>query len=360
MITEFVPKWIAWEITGRCNLNCIHCRASASLKAEEGDFTTEEAKRIIDDIAGFSSPVIVLSGGEPLLRKDIFEVAKHGTEKGLRMCMATNGTLVTERVCEKIKDAGIKMVSLSLDGSTPEIHDNFRNQRGAFKGTMRAAELFKKHGIKFLVNSSFTKRNQHDIANVFHLAKKLGAEAWYMFLIVPTGRGKEIMDELISKEDYEEILKWHFQQEKDENELLMRPTCAPQYYRIYRQEAKKQGIDFKRRSLSFSTGGSKGCIAGQLIALIDHKGNVQPCSYFPKSAGNIKTQSFKDIWENSPLLKELRDFESYKGKCGSCEYLSVCGGCRARAYAVSGDYLAEEPFCGYAPLKVKSSIGTTS
>lgn len=356
MTNEFVPKWIAWEITGRCNLNCIHCRASASLNAEEGVFTTDGAKRVIGDIASFASPVIVLSGGEPLLRKDIFEIAKYGTDKGLRMCMATNGTLVTDRVCGKIKEAGIKMVSLSLDGSTAETHDNFRQQKGAFKGTLRAAGLFKKHGIPFLVNSSFTKRNQHDIANVFHLAKELGAQAWYMFLIVPTGRGKDIMEELISKEDYEEILKWHFMQEKDENELLMRPTCAPQYYRVYRQEAKRLGIDFKRRSLSFSTGGSKGCIAGQLIALIDHNGNVMPCSYFPKAAGNIKKQSFKDIWENSPLLKELRDFEAYKGKCRSCEYLSVCGGCRARAYAVSGDYMAEEPFCGYVPLRVKTSI----
>jgi radical SAM protein with 4Fe4S-binding SPASM domain len=290
-----------------------------------------------------------------LLRKDIWEIAEHGTELGLRMCMATNGTLMTDRVCEKMKKAGIKMVSLSLDGSNAEIHDNFRNQKGAFKGTLRAAGLFKKHGIPFLINSSFTKRNQEDIPNVFHLAKELGAVAWYMFLIVPTGRGKDIIDELVSAEDYEELLKWHFDFEKNETDILMRPTCAPQYYRIYRQEAKKQRIDFKRRNLSFSTGGSKGCIAGQLIALIDHRGNVQPCSYFPKPAGNVKTQSFKEIWENSTLFKELRNSKSYKGKCGSCEYLSVCGGCRARSYAVSGDYMEEEPFCSYVPLKVKKA-----
>ncbi len=355
MTIEFEPKWIAWEVTGRCNLNCIHCRASASLQAEEGDFTTQEAKQVLDDIASYASPVIVLSGGEPLLRKDIWEIAEHGTKLGLRMCMATNGTLVTDRVCDEMKKAGIKMVSLSLDGSTPEIHDNFRNQKGAYKGTMRAAGLFKKHGIPFLINSSFTKRNQEDIPNVYHLAKELGAVAWYMFLIVPTGRGKEIMNELVSSEDYEELLKWHFNLEKDEAELLMRPTCAPQYYRIYRQEAKKMNIDFKRRNLSFSTGGGKGCIAGQLIALIDHKGNVHPCSYFPKAAGNLKKQSFKEIWEKSQILKELRDFKSYKGKCGSCEYLSVCGGCRARAYAVTGDYMDEEPFCTYVPLKIKKA-----
>ncbi len=350
---EFEPKWIAWELTGRCNLNCVHCRACASMKEEEG-LTTEEAKKLLDDIAEHYNPVIVLSGGEPLLRKDLFEIAKYGTDKDLRMCIATNGTLVTDEKCEKMKEAGIKMVAISLDGSTEEIHDNFRQQKGAYKGAIKAAKMFKKHNIPFIVNSSFTKRNQEDIPNIYKLAKELGATAWYMFLIVPTGRGKEIMEELIKKEDYEYILKCHYSMEKDEEDILVRPTCAPQYYRVFRQMAKKEGKkDFKRRNLTFSTGGNKGCVAGQLIALIDHHGNVQPCSYFPKYAGNIKEQSFKEIWENSPLLKDLRDFKKYKGKCGSCEYLSVCGGCRARSYAVTGDYLTEEPYCNYIPLKSK-------
>jgi radical SAM protein with 4Fe4S-binding SPASM domain len=161
------------------------------------------------------------------------------------------------------------------------------------------------------------------------------------------------MNELISKEDYEDILEWHYQMEKDEKDLLVRPTCAPHYYRIVLQESKKESSKFERRTLKFSTGGSKGCIAGQLIALIDVDGNVLPCSYFPKPAGNLKEQSFKDIWENSELFRELRDFRKYKGKCGSCEYVTVCGGCRARAYAISGDYLEEEPFCGYKPVKLR-------
>jgi heme b synthase len=353
MKMRFEPKWIAWEVTGRCNLNCIHCRTSASMSAGKGDFSTNQAFHILNDIASNYNPVIVLSGGEPLLRKDLFEIAKHGTELGLRMCIATNGTLITDRTCERIRDAQIKMVSLSLDGSTAEIHDNFRNQKGAFKGIIRAAKLLRKHEIPFLINSSFTKRNQADIGNVFKLAKGLGAKAWYMFMIVPTGRGKDLMEELISKEDYEEILKWHYQMEKDEDQILMRPTCAPQYYRIYRQMAKKEGIDFKHRSLSFSTGGAKGCIAGQLICLIDQHGNVQPCSYFPRYAGNIMKTPFKEIWEKSKLFLTLRDFKRYQGKCGVCEYLSVCGGCRARADSVYGNYLKEEPFCNYIPLKLR-------
>ena len=351
---KFEPRWIAWEITQRCNLRCVHCRAEAAIKAERGP-STAQAKAVIDDISSYAKPVLVLSGGEPLLREDIFEIARHGTRQGLRMALATNGTLVSDEVCERIKESGIRIVSISLDGSTAEVHDNFRNQRGAFKGAIRAAKLFKKHGIPFIVNSSFTKRNQEEIPKVYELAKKLGATAWYMFLIVPTGRGKEIMEELISKEDYEKILNWHYDMEKQENEMYVRPTCAPMYYRIFAQRAKEEGRPMKRRSLSFSTGGGKGCIAGQLIALINHKGEVYPCSYFPKSAGNIYEKSFKEIWEESGLFKELRNFKRYKGKCGVCEYLAVCGGCRARAYAVTGDYLDEEPYCSYVPLKMRKA-----
>ncbi|MCK4620619.1 MAG: radical SAM protein [Desulfuromonadales bacterium] len=348
---EFIPKWLAWESTQRCNLNCVHCRCSSDMRAAEGDFTTEEAFQLIDDICEVSKPVMVLSGGEPLLRADIFEIAEYGTSQGLRMCMATNGTLITDEVCAKMKKADIKMVSLSLDGSTAEIHDDFRSSPGAFAGALNGAEVLKRNGIKFLINSSFTKRNQHDIGATFKLAKNLGATAWYMFMIVPTGRGEEIMNELISKEDYEEILAWHYEQEKDEDEILMRPTCAPHYYRIVPQMAKAEGVDFKRRSLTFSTGGGKGCIAAQTICLIDCFGNLKPCSYFHSSVGNVKQVKFKELWYNSKVFNDLRDFSKYQGKCGECEFINVCGGCRARADAVYGNYLAEEPFCNYLPQR---------
>lgn len=351
---DFEPKWIAWEITRRCNLHCVHCRSSSELDVSgHPDFSLEEAKRVLDDISSYASPVIVLSGGEPLLRKDVFDIAKYGKDKGLRMCLATNGTLVNEDVCKKIKDADIKMVSLSLDGSTAAIHDDFRNSPGAFDATVNAARLFKKYDIKFLINSSFTKRNQKDIVNIYKFVKELGTTAWYMFMIVPTGRGEDIMEELISVEDYEEFLDWHYEMEKNEKDILVRPTCAPSYYRVMLEKSKEEGGDkFKRRTLKFSTGGSKGCLAGQLISLIDVDGNVLPCSYFPMGAGNIREKSFKEIWEESELFKDLRDFKSYKGKCGACEYVNVCGGCRARAYAMTGDYMAEEPFCSHVPMKV--------
>ena len=353
MQPEFTPKWIAWETTQKCNLRCIHCRCSSNADSSQGDFSTAEGKRLLEEIAAYAKPVVVLSGGEPLLREDIFELAEHGTELGLRICMATNGTLVTDDICQKMKQADIRMVSLSLDGSSSQGHDDFRQAPGAFDGVIRAAEIFRRNGQKFLINSSFTRRNQNDIAATFKLAKSLGATAWYMFMMVPTGRGQEILSELISKEDYEEILDWHYQQEKSEDDILMRPTCAPHYYRIVRQKSKEEGINFKQRSLSFSTGSGKGCIAAQSICLIDCFGNVRPCSYFHRSAGNIKQAPFREIWENSELFRELRDFKSYKGKCGQCEYLNVCGGCRARADAINGDHMAEEPFCNYVPISLQ-------
>jgi len=347
---DFVPKWIAWEITRRCNLHCVHCRSASEMEvAAHPDFTRDEGIRILEDIRSYAEPVVVLSGGEPLLRDDVFDLAAHGTSLGLRMCMATNGTLVTPEVCRHIKESGIKMVSLSLDGATARVHDDFRQQPGAFEGTMQAIAYFREHGIPFLVNSSFTRRNKADIPKIYELVKSLGATAWYLFMIVPTGRGEEIMEELIPEQEYEEVLNWHYEMEKSEEELLVRPTCAPQYYRIVLQRAKAEGRRFERRSLKFSTGGSKGCLAGQLICLIDVDGNVLPCSYFPLSAGNLGRQSFREIWEESKLFADLRDFKGYGGNCGRCEYVQVCGGCRARAYAMTGDYLAQEPFCSYQP-----------
>ena len=347
---EFSPKWIAWEITRRCNLRCVHCRSSSQLEVEgHPDFSLDEAKRVLDDIRSYASPVVVLSGGEPLLRSDVFDIAAYGTGLGLRMCLATNGSLVTADTCRQITESGIRMVSLSLDGSTAAVHDDFRNQPGAFEGVMNATRLFNAHNIDFLINSSFTKRNQDEAPKIHQLVKSLGATAWYLFMIVPTGRGEEIMAELIPPDEYEAMLNWHYDMEKEEDELLVRPTCAPQYYRVVLQRAKEEGEKFKRRTLKFSTGGSKGCLAGQLICMIDVDGNVLPCSYFPLPAGNIRHQSFREIWEESPLFLEMRDFAGYKDHCGRCEYLNVCGGCRARAWAVTGDYLAGEPFCSHRP-----------
>ena len=225
---------------------------------EHPDFPIEEAFRIVDDIASYAQPVVVLSGGEPLMRADVFDIARYGTDKGLRMCMATNGALIDQKACTSIKESGIRIVSMSLDGSTAAVHDDFRNQEGAFESVMRAAGLFRTNGIEFIINSSFTTRNVDEIPKVYKLAKEIGATAWYLFMIVPTGRGEDIMHELIAKEQYDDILEWHYQMEKEEDTMLVRPTCAPHYYRVVLQKAKEEGVAFQRRTLKFSTGGSKG------------------------------------------------------------------------------------------------------
>jgi heme b synthase len=351
MDAAFMPKWIAWEVTGRCNLACVHCRAKATAGPMEGEFSTGEAKALIDDISGFCKPVFVLSGGEPLLRPDMFTIARHGTERGLRMALATNGSLITDEVCARIKDSGINIVSLSIDGPSAAVHDDFRRQPGAFDAVLAGARALRSAGIEFIVNSSFTKRNQEAIPEVFKLAKSLGAKAWYLFMVVPTGRGEELLGELIAPDDYERILEWHFEAERNESEMLMRPTCAPQYYRISAQKSQAAGEPFRRRALTFSPGGGKGCVCGQSIAFIDSKGEVRPCSYFPDSAGSVRKNSFRQIWEESVLLRRLRDFKSYEGRCGACEYQRICGGCRARAELLSGDALAQDPICRHAPRR---------
>ncbi|NLC71386.1 MAG: radical SAM protein [Desulfuromonadaceae bacterium] len=343
---RYLPKWIAWEVTRRCNLNCIHCRSSSCADSVTAEFSTTEAFALIDAIREVSSPVLVLTGGEPLLRDDLFDIVRYGTEQGLRMCLATNGTLLSDSSCVSLRESGIRMVSLSLDGASKEVHDDFRRCPGAFDGVLRGVETLRRHGIPFLINSSFTKRNRHDIAATFGLAKSLGATAWYLFMVVPTGRGREILEELIPASEYEEILRWHWRQERGEESLLMRPTCAPQYFRVIAQEG---GKGTRRRQLAFATGENRGCLAGQNICLIDAEGGLKPCSYFLSSVGNVRETSFRELWFHSETLLELRDLNRLKGKCGVCEYVRVCGGCRARADAVFGDYLAEEPFCSYVP-----------
>lgn len=308
--------------------------------------TYNQITATIENIDKRYKPVIVLTGGEPLLRKDVFEIALFAKSKNWRVGLATNGTLIDKALALRIKE-NFDIVSLSLDGSNKAVHDNFRSQSGAFDATINAARLLRQYDIPFIVNSSFTARNKHDIENTYKLAKSLGAKSWYMFIIVPTGRAADLRSELISKIDYYKILRWHFELELQEKEMFIRPTCAPQYYAVADLYQKTHDVDYKRRSLSFSTGGAKGCIAGQSIAFIGSDGSIKPCSYFLRSAGNILENQFLDIWDNSKIFKDLRNFDSYNGKCKNCAYINSCGGCRARADAYFGDYLAIDPYCLY-------------
>jgi heme b synthase len=342
-------RMVAWEVTRSCNLACIHCRASAKYGPYVGELTTDEGLRLLDAIAAFSKPVIILTGGEPLLRPDIFEIAAYGDSKGLRMVLATNGTLVTEQIAGDMLRAGIKRVSISIDGMNAEMHDAFRNVAGAFAGALTGIEAMKDAGMEFQINTTITKANLDQLPGIMDLAVRLGAAAHHIFLLVPTGRGKEMSEQAISPDEYENTLNWFYEASLN-CPIQLKATCAPHYYRILKQKKGKQ--------LTLTTGAenalhsvTRGCLGGSSFCFISHTGQVQPCGYLEVDCGQIREKGFEDIWNSSPVFSDLRDLNKYKGKCGHCEFIKVCGGCRARAYEITGDYLAPEPFCIYEPKR---------
>ena len=341
------PRLVAWEVTRSCNLSCVHCRASAEKGPYEGELDTAKAKQILDEITLTGNPIIILTGGEPLLREDIFELARYGTGLGLRMVMATNGTLLTPELVESMKESGIKRVSISLDGETAEKHDAFRKVEGAFDASLRGISYMKEAGLEYQINTTVTRHNADDIDKILQLAVDLGAVAHHIFLLVPTGRAKDMENQEIDSLRYEKLLHWFYDM-RNETPLHLKATCAPHYYRILRQEAHAKGekIDFETYGLDAMT---RGCLGGTSFCFISYDGIVQPCGYLELNCGDLKNESFDKIWKDSRIFSDLRDFSNYKGKCGRCEYRKFCGGCRARAYEATGDYLAEEPLCAYQP-----------
>ncbi len=338
-------RLVAWEITRNCNLACVHCRASATNGPYTGELDTEKALDLVDQIAAVGSPIVILTGGEPLLRADIFEIASYGFQKGLRMVMAPNGTLITEDAVKKMIASGIKRISISLDGADKTSHDSFRGVKGAFASALNGIRLAREAGLEFQVNTTITQKNLDQIAAIQDLAVELGAVAHHIFLLVPTGRGKYIADQEITAEEYERVLNWFYDQ-KQKTPLQLKATCAPHYYRILRQRARDEG-----RKITFATDGldavTRGCLGGTGFCFISHTGIVQPCGFLDLDCGDVTSTPFASIWNSSPVFLALRDFDSLKGKCGRCEYKKVCGGCRARAYEASGDFMAEEPLCTY-------------
>jgi len=344
------PRLIAWELTAGCNLNCVHCRGASTSSVPAGELTTDEAKHFIDEVVGLGKPILILSGGEPLTRPDVFEIARYGTDAGLRVVLATNGTLLTPEIVEKLRAAGVQRLSISIDGATAKTHDNFRGMPGAFERTLAGIEVLRKADFPFQINTTVSKHNLEEIHKTFELAKELGAVAYHVFFLVPTGRGEE-SDE-VSPEDYERILHWFYEMQK-ESKIQLKATCAPHYFRIMRQQAKKEGIEISVKTHGYEAM-TKGCLGGTGFCFVSSVGNVFPCGYLPVLAGNIREQPFSEIWENAEVFKKLRNPDELKGKCGICEYKKVCAGCRARAYAATGDYLEEEPYCIYRPRKNSS------
>jgi len=342
-------RMVAWEVTRSCNLNCVHCRAAAERGPYPGELSTEESFRLIDGIVSFSKPVVILTGGEPLLRTDIYDLASYGTSRGLRMVIAANGTLLDGPRAARLKACGIQRVSISLDGATEQSHDRFRQVEGAFAGALKGVNFLKEAGIEFQINTTVTQKNYPELPGTLDLAVKLEAVAHHIFLLVPTGRGKELKGEAVEGSEYEKILHWFYDQ-REKVPLQLKATCAPHYYRILRQRAGEEGkkVTPQTHGLDAMT---RGCLGGIGFLFVSHRGDVQPCGYLEAFSGNVRQQSLKEIWESSPVFLKLRDFSSLKGRCGRCEYIRVCGGCRARAFERSMDFMAEEPLCVYQPKR---------
>jgi len=346
-------RLLFWETTAGCNLECIHCRRlEVSRELMKNDLTTGQGKSLIDQVAAVDRPVLVFSGGEPLMRPDIFDLAEYAKAKNLLTALATNGTLIDDRMAGKIAGAGFDRVSASLDGADAPTHDGFRGQPGAFDKTMDALRLLHDAGVATQINCTIARHNKDQIRQVLQLAERMHAVAVHYFLLVPVGCGEEIAeDQMLDMDEVEERLKL-IDGLAQNTELQIKPTCAPHYYRIIRQEAKTQGRaqpkmhGEKTGSLHSIT---KGCLAGTAVCFVSHEGEVFPCGYLPISAGNVLKQDFGEIWRDSRLFADLRDPDKLTGKCGRCEFKMVCTGCRARAFYQFDDYLAEEPFCAYEP-----------
>jgi radical SAM protein with 4Fe4S-binding SPASM domain len=336
---DVAPRVIAWESTRACNFACVHCRAQAQKEADPKQLTTQEALGLVDQIAEFARPVFIISGGDPLQRKDIFEVASHASSRGLRVVMSPSGSNLTKDAFERMKASGVRMISLSLDGSTPEIHDNFRQVPGAFELAMKNMGLARQKAFPFRVNTTVTQHNLSDIFNIQKVAAEAGAGEWDVFMLVPTGRGKVKME--ITPDQYEETTQSIYKASLT-SQIPIKMTCAPQYTRVIAQQQKKSGQ---------AHAGGRGCMAGNGFCFVSHIGEVYGCGFLPVPAGDIRQQRLKQIYQQSSLFVQLRNHESLKGKCGRCEYQVVCGGCRARALSIHNNYLEEEPYCIYKPKK---------
>ncbi len=349
------PRIISWNITLRCPLKCSHCYVDAGAEEADGVLGTKEAFAVIDQIRATGKPVVVLSGGEPLLREDIYDIARYGTEQGLRMVMGTSGYLIGHDTAIKLKDAGIRAVAISLDSKDPKVHDSFRGLEGVWEKAVQAIGHCRDAGIAVQINMSVMRSAISDVEDVIGLGTSLGVRDYQLFFPVPTGRARYI--EPRSPEEYEELIRQILLRYRDAD-LNIRPTCAPQFRRI----ADELGIK--------NPAWGRGCLAGITYCRIFANGDVTPCPYLPVSAGNVRTTPFREIWNNSVLFAALRDPDRLTGKCGQCRFRTICGGCRARAYrrddaasplwcdglatpdTPDGEICGEDPWCPYQPGEV--------
>jgi len=362
---NIIPRlhMVAWEITRSCNLLCAHCRSSSTAGTYENELSTKECRDLIDDILEAGKPVLILTGGEPLMRPDLFQIAEYAVKKGLRVVMGTNGTLITDEVANRLKAIPFSRVAVSIDFPIPELQDKFRGKADAFEAAVSGIASLRRAGVELQINSTITRLNMKYLDKLLDLALKAGAVAFHPFMLVPTGRGKGLETVEMSPQEYEQTLNWVYDKQEELGEKIsFKPTDAPHYQRVIRQKGHKgnpqitsAGDKATTRARDDSLNSmTRGCLAGTSFCFISHQGRVQGCGYLDVEAGNIKDESFGQIWANATLFRKLRDLSNIKGKCGICEYKMVCGGCRARAYESTGDYLEAEPYCIYQPAALRN------
>lgn len=362
---SLTPFVVIWEVTKACDLACRHCRAEALNMRNPEELTTEEGFDLMDKVRSMGSQIMILSGGDPIKREDIFDLVRYGSQQGLRMATIPAATpSLTQELVWKLKEAGLAQVALSLDGPDREIHDTFRGVPGAFDLTMRGAQYAHSAGIPLQINTTVGIHNIDCFDEIARLVRDLGIVFWEVFFLVPVGRGSLLKQ--MKTYQYERLFErlYEFSKEVD---FIVKITEAQHYRRyVIEQETKKRSAGGsplalvlpERLTRDFGPGGSiglapKGVNSGNGFVFISHTGEVFPSGFLPISGGNVRNESIVDIYRESPIFVEIRDYDRLKGKCGLCEFKNVCGGSRARAYALTGDYMESEPYCAYVPENFK-------
>ncbi len=327
------PRIVAFELTRRCPLNCLHCRASAQSRRED-ILSTDNCRNILKALADYNKAVIILTGGEPMLRPDLEDIILYARNLGHRVSMATCGSGLDKNAAGRLKAAGLMYLSFSIDGPDADSHNAFRGAADSFQTALSAIDAAKNIDIPFQINTTITKTNYQNLGHISLLAVNLGAVCWNPFILVPTGRAADNPDLSLSPKQYETVLEEIAQLRKD-LPIQLRLTCGPQFARLARQRKLDNAESVP------------GCLAATDFAFISFAGDVQTCGFLDISAGNLLENNFdfRKIWETSPFLNDLRDTKNYKGACGHCDYLAVCRGCRARAFAEYGGYLRQDPIC---------------
>ncbi|MFN7935399.1 MAG: TIGR04053 family radical SAM/SPASM domain-containing protein [Bryobacteraceae bacterium] len=343
------PLNIYWEMTQACALACRHCRAEAMPEPHPNELTTEEGLRFVDQIPGFGEPMphLILTGGDPLARKDLYEVIDHARGLGIGVSITPAATeALTRDVLVKLKEHGVDGLGLSLDGSTAERHDAIRGVPGTFARTMNAMRWAQELEMPLQVNTLVAEQTAGDVPQIFELLKPYGVARWSLFFLISVGRGKVLA--ALSPEEGEKLMQWIYDVSQD-SPFIVATTEAPSYRRVALQRKREQGQDAEDMKKSRATG-AFGIRDGHGIMFVSNTGDICPAGFLPVTAGNVKADGIVDVYRDSPLFRQLHDPKTFDGRCGVCEYHILCGGSRARAYGATGNPLAEDPFCPYEPL----------